>query len=154
MCRNRYRQSLNVRLDEVRAVQLRDARPLPEAVRDRAERRREAARLVASLPPRCGLVCALVFLEGFSHREVAQQLGISMNAVEKQVARGRAWLRHVARGGSGVSIFLDGGGGLILCLQGIRARYRGGRSRVVPRDLGTKDRSKLVDHTSHGIQGC
>lgn len=150
--RERPRQPLNVRLDEVRAQLLRDDRPLPDAVQDRVERRRQVARLVASLPPQCGLVCALVFLEGLSHREVAQQLGISIKAVEKQVARGVGRLRDVARAAedSDMSAFLDGGGHLIVCLQGIGARYRGGYFAMKPSGAGhhphTKRRRRKCSH--------
>jgi hypothetical protein len=52
-----------------------------------------------------------VYLEGHTHAEVAERLGISPRAVEKQVARGRQRLRKLAEsGGIDVSTFLDGGG--------------------------------------------
>lgn len=60
------------------------------------------------LPPRCRLVCALVFIEGFTHAEVADRLDISVKAVEKQVARGRRHIRAMA--GTELSTFGDGGG--------------------------------------------
>ena len=81
--------------------------PLPDADLMRAERRRLAARLIAHLPPRCRLVCALVFLEGLPHREVAERLDITVKAVEKNVARGRDHLRKMVacRDRSSVSTF-------------------------------------------------
>ena len=47
------------------------------------------AHALTKLPPRCSLVCRLVFLESMRHADVAKRLGISRKAVEKQVARGR-----------------------------------------------------------------
>jgi hypothetical protein len=53
---------------------------------------------LGALPPRCGLVMALTHLQGLTHSEAAERLGISEKAVEKQVRRGRdrlrKWLEH------------------------------------------------------------
>lgn len=50
---------------------------------------------IKQLPPRCRQVCALVFLEGWSHHEVSNELSISVKAVGKQVARGRTHLGRI-----------------------------------------------------------
>lgn len=66
-------------------------------------------RAIAALPARCRMVCRLVFLDGLTHREVGERLGVTAKAVEKQVARGR---RRMKASGvlDGLSSFLDGGG--------------------------------------------
>jgi len=58
----------------------------------------DQARLLACLrrlPERCALVMTLSLVEGLTHREIADRLGISRGAVEKQVARGRTYLRRL-----------------------------------------------------------
>jgi RNA polymerase sigma-70 factor (ECF subfamily) len=84
--------------------ELRSPRSSPEETLLRSEQRDLALRIVGLLPPRCGLVCALVYLEGHSHGEVAERLGISPRAVEKQVARGRRHLREIAESG-GIDVY-------------------------------------------------
>jgi RNA polymerase sigma factor (sigma-70 family) len=58
-----------------------------------AEWQRDLHRLLGELPRRCSLICALTWLGGLSHQEVADRLGVSLKAVEKQVTRGRRHLR-------------------------------------------------------------
>lgn len=83
----------------------------PEAFFRRAGRNEGLVlRLLAPLPPRCHLVCALVILEGLSHREVAERIGVTVSAVEKQIARGRRLLQGSATTREGrLSTFGDGG---------------------------------------------
>ncbi len=69
---------------------------------------------LASLPPRCRDVMDLSLCHGWTRREIADQLGISVSGVEKQRTRGRKLLRQwfEARGGTaawGVSSSEDGG---------------------------------------------
>ncbi|HWV58537.1 MAG TPA: sigma-70 family RNA polymerase sigma factor, partial [Longimicrobiales bacterium] len=52
--------------------------------------------MIARLPVRCAEVMRIIWLEGLSHTEIAARLGISTNAVEKQVARARRRLREMA----------------------------------------------------------
>ena len=68
--------------------------PLPDEMLMRDDRVRLAAALITRLPPRCQTVCALVFLEGLTYPEVAARLGVTVKAVEKQVARGLQTLRR------------------------------------------------------------
>jgi RNA polymerase sigma-70 factor, ECF subfamily len=49
---------------------------------------------IAELPPRCRQVLALVVFEGLTNTEIAERLGISVGAVEKQRARARRILRE------------------------------------------------------------
>lgn len=67
--------------------------PLPDESLQCAERRALLRRLVGALPRRCQLVCSLVWMLGLSHQEVAERLGVSVGAVEKQIARGRRHIR-------------------------------------------------------------
>lgn len=72
--------------------------------------------LLPRLPHRCGVVMTLVYLDGLTHREVADRLGVSPKAVGKQTTRGRELLRSViAISDDGdlirVSSEGDGGGG-------------------------------------------
>lgn len=64
----------------------------PENELLRKEQFEALERLIETLPPRCGLVCSLVFLGELTHLEAARVLGITPKAVEKQVARARRLL--------------------------------------------------------------
>lgn len=67
-------------------------------------------RWLERLPPRCTAVMKLR-LEGASNPDIAEVLGISVSAVEKQAARGRRLLRARLNGRErDVSSLLDGGG--------------------------------------------
>ncbi|MCG6988825.1 MAG: sigma-70 family RNA polymerase sigma factor [Gemmatimonadetes bacterium] len=70
------------------------AAPPPDSAVLRAERQAQVRHLLGDLPPRCSLMCALTWVEGLSHQEVADRLGVSVGAVEKQLARGRYHLRE------------------------------------------------------------
>ena len=83
----------------------------PEEVLLSQERRDRLLELIALLPPRCRLVCLLKLVEGFTHREIADKLDISVRAVGKQVARARRHLQAMAESEDlDVSFFVDGGG--------------------------------------------
>lgn len=98
-------------LTEARGHDLRSRPPSPEEVLLRSERRDHLLELIEFLPPRCQLVCALKLVEGFTHREIADKLGISLRAVGKQVARARRHFTAMAESGElDVSPFVDGGG--------------------------------------------
>lgn len=70
---------------------------------------------IRALPPRCGLVMALTHLQGLTHSEAAERLGISEKAVEKQVRRGRdhlrKWLEREDDGSVSWQLRNSGGGG-------------------------------------------
>jgi RNA polymerase sigma-70 factor (ECF subfamily) len=70
---------------------------------------------IRALPPRCGLVMALTHLQGLTHSEAAERLGISEKAVEKQVRRGRdrlrKWLEREEDGSVSWQSQNSGGGG-------------------------------------------
>lgn len=106
--RRRRRQTLT--LNDGMAAVLHHRGESPEKALIRSEHRDLCLQVMGLLPPRCHLVCALVFLEGMSHREVADELGISIGAVEKQVARARRRIREMAEGSEyPLSTLWDGG---------------------------------------------
>lgn len=106
--RRRRRRALP--LTDAMVAVLRHAADSPEEALIRSERRDVCHQIIGLLPPRCRLVCALVYAEGMTHREAADELGISMGAVEKQAARGRRLIREMAEEGEhGLSTFWDGG---------------------------------------------
>jgi RNA polymerase sigma factor (sigma-70 family) len=72
--------------------------PSPEHRLIRRERRARLENMIEKFPPRCAMVCRLVFLDELTHAEAARALGISSKAVEKQVARARRHLRALAEG--------------------------------------------------------
>jgi RNA polymerase sigma-70 factor (family 1) len=53
----------------------------------RSEVIREMHRLLEQLPPECGKIMRLSFIEGFSNHEIASMLGISIHTVKNQKAR-------------------------------------------------------------------
>jgi RNA polymerase sigma-70 factor (ECF subfamily) len=107
----RWRRRRTVHLAPGLVDALRSPRLSPEETLLRSERRDLALCIIGLLPPRCRLVCALVYLEGHTHAEAAERLGISPRAVEKQVARGRRHLRELAESGSTCPLLWTGGGG-------------------------------------------
>jgi len=68
--------------------------PLPDQVLDGQQRLQILLMAVEELPPRCREVFSLHKLEGLSHGEVAEKLGISKNMVEKHVIRGLSHCRE------------------------------------------------------------
>ncbi len=98
-----FRTARNLEIDQFRAGQTRQAlhdvtadpdaseAPATDEPARHLESQEERHRLhaaIAGLPPRCREVFVLHKLEGLSQREVAGQLGISLNMVEKHVMRG------------------------------------------------------------------
>lgn len=107
----RRRKCPEVPLSDGIASILRSEEPSPETALRRSERRDLAVELISRLSPRCRLVCALVFVDGLTHREVSEKLGITIGAVEKQVARGRRRIHEMVEAeGLSASTFVDGGG--------------------------------------------
>lgn len=53
----------------------------------------ELLQLIRELPPGCRLVFNLYAIEGYSHAEIAQQLGIAESASRSQLARARKQLQ-------------------------------------------------------------
>lgn len=107
----RRRRRYSLRRTNLRLHELISRSPSPEARVLISERREHLLQAIALLPPRCRLVCTLVFVEGCTHRETAETLGVSIGAVEKQVSRGRRQLAEMAESGQiNLSQFVDGGG--------------------------------------------
>ncbi|HVW96816.1 MAG TPA: RNA polymerase sigma-70 factor [Mucilaginibacter sp.] len=59
----------------------------------RAEVIREVYAAIESLPPQCGKVITMSFVEGKSNREIAEELNLSMQTVKNQKGRGLALLK-------------------------------------------------------------
>ena len=60
-----------------------------------AELTREIAQILDSLPPRCREVFVLSRFEGLKNREIAEQLGISVKVVEKQMTKALTTFRKM-----------------------------------------------------------
>lgn len=89
--RTRKRRDLSVAVLPERAA---DARP-PTASLVAAARRRALAEALAGLPERQRQAVLLRDIEGLANGDIAAILGVSVDAVESLVARGRRGLRHV-----------------------------------------------------------
>jgi RNA polymerase sigma-70 factor (ECF subfamily) len=64
---------------------------------DMLEERLEAEdvlKVVATLPPGYRIVFNMFALDGYSHKEIAEQLGISENTSKSQLSRARAFLQR------------------------------------------------------------
>jgi RNA polymerase sigma-70 factor (ECF subfamily) len=66
----------------------------PERVLSGKQSLRAATAALLSLPERTRTIFVLHRLEGYKHREIAEQLGISVSAVEKQIVRA---VQHLAK---------------------------------------------------------
>ncbi|CAA9350968.1 MAG: RNA polymerase sigma-70 factor, ECF subfamily [uncultured Chloroflexia bacterium] len=66
----------------------------PERVLSSKESLRAATAALLSLPERTRTIFVLHRLEGYKHREISEQLGISVSAVEKQIIRA---VQHLAK---------------------------------------------------------
>lgn len=62
--------------------------PMPEEIFESRQRMLVFAEAVATLPAQCQKVFVLKKVYGYSHREIAKQLGISISTTEKHVAAG------------------------------------------------------------------
>jgi RNA polymerase sigma-70 factor, ECF subfamily len=101
------RAAINASLDIIRSRQADHTVPLPEGDADSTQAttgqadvsglRQALARAMAQLQPRAAEVFALRFLEGFSNREIAAELGISQISVAVIVHRARQQLRKELR---------------------------------------------------------
>jgi RNA polymerase sigma-70 factor (ECF subfamily) len=100
-----YRLGSNLMLDRVRARQRRSARensyhqafrggangeeiadgPEPDAALDAKRRLYRLVAAIEDLPPQCRRVFVMHKIEGRSHTEIAQELGVSRSAVEKHM---------------------------------------------------------------------
>ena len=55
---------------------------------------RELMKLVTSLPPGFRTVFNMYAIEGYSHKEIAEVLGITETTSRTQFSRARAWLQN------------------------------------------------------------
>jgi RNA polymerase sigma factor (sigma-70 family) len=107
-----FRTARNLHIDQIRASQTRRAVHDDEADPETAEapvehepahrleqsrRQQSLQAAIAALPPRCREVFILHKLEGLPQKDVARQLGISLNMVEKHVMRGLLACREALR---------------------------------------------------------
>lgn len=94
-----YQTAKRILIDEWRKqkhqrfVALSDAEPLSHASEEPLEHLLSTNRMktlyatIDSLPPRCQEAFKLHKFEGYSHKEIADQMGISVNAVEKHIIK-------------------------------------------------------------------
>jgi len=93
----RFRRRKTVSLDDLPVEALRVSQESMDAALDRrwqAERLRQA---LHRLPPRQAQVLMLRFLEGFSHADIAEAMGISVGAVKALQHRGVENLKRLLR---------------------------------------------------------
>jgi RNA polymerase sigma-70 factor (family 1) len=100
---NRVRESRNVVTLHAEPLRSPAADPPPDPLtsldaRESADRLHEA---MAGLGPRCRDVLRLRWIEGMSHAEIGDALGITRKAVESNITRGLRALRDVLDAGSG-----------------------------------------------------
>ena len=113
-----YRLGSNVMLDRMRTQRRRSARddsyfqayrvqgagddivdaPEPEAALDAKRRLERLMTAIERLPPQCRRVFTMHKLEGLSHTEIAQALGVSRSAVEKHMISALKRLADFSRG--------------------------------------------------------
>lgn len=68
--------------------------PSAEHLLDIQQRLIALQRILDCLPPRCREVFWLARIEGYAQKDIAQQLGISLNMVERHMARALVTLRN------------------------------------------------------------
>ena len=66
-----------------------------EAFKDLEFTKSELEQAICQLPPGYGMVFKLYVIEGFRHREIAEQLGIDLNTSKSQLSRARRFLQGV-----------------------------------------------------------
>lgn len=98
-----FRMAVNIAVDRARVESRRreildgvslvfeDAGPDPEALAMSRDQIRQVRAALDELPPKCREVFLLARVQGLSHREIAEQLGVSISLVEKYQLRA---LRH------------------------------------------------------------
>jgi len=104
-----YRVIVNLSIDLARRKQpeplpegfdMTDDRPSAEFCLNAIQEQQALATALRAVPPRQRAAMALVYDEGLSGAEAARRMGLSAKAVERLLARGRAFLRE-ALGGDG-----------------------------------------------------
>jgi len=70
----------------------------PETVFDASQTLAVLTDAIGTLPPRCRQIFLLNRLHGWSRREIAERLGISVQAVDKQLGRAMTHCRHALEG--------------------------------------------------------
>jgi len=92
-----YRRNLkhahHIDLDEVHAT----PRDL-DAFKELEFTKEELERAIGQLPPGYGMVFKLYVVDGFKHKEIAEQLGIDLNTSKSQLSRARRFLQEVLAG--------------------------------------------------------
>lgn len=102
-----FRVANNVALDRLRvarraerrlapgdlAAEQPSAAPTADVAMEQRERLRLLARAIAELPPRCREAFLMHKIDGLSHSQVAERLGISRSMVEKHVMKALAHCR-------------------------------------------------------------
>jgi len=78
-------QAYTVSLNDTESIGYEDEEPLRQILSD--DRMKTLYHAIDALPPRCQEAFKLHKFEGFSHKEVAEKMGISKNAVEKLIIR-------------------------------------------------------------------
>lgn len=91
--RRNVKHDHHVDIDEVYAT----PRDL-EAFEDLEFTKEELEHAIAQLPPGYGMVFKLYVIEGFKHKEIAEQLGIDLNTSKSQLSRARRFLQGVLAG--------------------------------------------------------
>lgn len=66
-----------------------------EAFKDVEFTKEELEHAIAQLPPGYGMVFKMYVIDGFKHKEIAEQLGIDLNTSKSQLSRARKYLQEV-----------------------------------------------------------
>jgi RNA polymerase sigma-70 factor (ECF subfamily) len=69
-----------------------------EAFKELEFTKEELERAIGQLPPGYGMVFKLYVIDGFKHKEIAEQLGIDLNTSKSQLSRARRFLQEVLAG--------------------------------------------------------
>jgi RNA polymerase sigma factor (sigma-70 family) len=85
---DRQSRSLVDFVEDFTQAQCESLEPPVEQVVDDRQRMLELAEMVATLPPQCQRVFIMKKVFGYSHKEIAAELQISVSTVEKHVAAG------------------------------------------------------------------
>ena len=89
-----YRVLTNVCIDELRRRRRVPPEPLPSRRAGTQVDRVDLTRALATVPREARVLLALHYVNGLSYRELAAILGISVNTVKSQLARGKAILKR------------------------------------------------------------
>lgn len=85
---DRQSRSLIEFVEDFTQAQCESLEPTVERIVDDRQRMLEFAKMVATLPPQCQRVFIMKKVFGYSHKEIAAELQISVSTVEKHVALG------------------------------------------------------------------